>query len=189
MDPRLLARDPPGLPRLRPPRGDHAARLLSGLPERGLLPLRQRRALQAASVVAELPRGALRPTQPSSQGGSRAAQRADPADAEGPQPRSDPRLRSGPGGDRSLLAARAAPSSGRQPGLGRTPAAIGRDTKFAFIGRLPGEKGADLVALGAREAGVPAMFVGDGPLAAEIRSIDPQAELLGWQSAEEVDRL
>src|SRR4051794_30975566 len=71
----------------------------------------------------------------------------------------------------------------------RAPTAIGPDTKFAFVGRLTREKGADLVALAAREAGVPAMFVGDGPLAAEIRSIDPQAELLGWQRAEEVDRL
>ena len=71
----------------------------------------------------------------------------------------------------------------------REPATIGPGAKFAYIGRLTREKGADLLALAAREAGVPALFIGEGPLADEIRRLNPQAELLGWQSPDAVARL
>ncbi|HEX8662606.1 MAG TPA: glycosyltransferase [Beijerinckiaceae bacterium] len=69
------------------------------------------------------------------------------------------------------------------------PAAIAEDARIAFVGRLTREKGADLVALAAREAGLPALFIGEGPLADEIRRIDPGAELMGWRSPEEVRAL
>jgi glycosyltransferase involved in cell wall biosynthesis len=69
------------------------------------------------------------------------------------------------------------------------PAAIADDARIAFIGRLTREKGADLVALAAREAGLPTLFIGEGPLGEEIRRIDPRAELLGWRSPAEVAAL
>jgi len=69
----------------------------------------------------------------------------------------------------------------------RGPPAEMRDgARIAFIGRLTREKGADLVAQAAREADLPALFIGDGPLAAEVRGIAPQAELAGWLEAGEV---
>ena len=66
------------------------------------------------------------------------------------------------------------------------PAEIRDGARIAFIGRLTREKGADLVAQAAREADLPALFIGDGPLAAEVRGIAPQAELAGWLEAGEV---
>jgi glycosyltransferase involved in cell wall biosynthesis len=72
----------------------------------------------------------------------------------------------------------------RQP-----PAKIRADAPVAYIGRLTHEKGADLVAAAAKEAGVPALFIGEGPLEASIRQINPDAELLGWRSAGEVAAL
>src|SRR5215211_1678068 len=67
-----------------------------------------------------------------------------------------------------------------------SPAEIRDGARIAFIGRLTREKGADLVAQAARDLGLPALFIGDGPLAAEIRGIAPQAELAGWLEAGEV---
>jgi glycosyltransferase involved in cell wall biosynthesis len=69
------------------------------------------------------------------------------------------------------------------------PARLPADGPVAFVGRLTREKGADLLAEAARLAGVPALFIGDGPAADEIRTLNPQAELLGWRPAEDVDRL
>ncbi|MCJ2033611.1 glycosyltransferase [Methylobacterium sp. J-068] len=56
---------------------------------------------------------------------------------------------------------------------------------IAYVGRLTREKGADLVADAARAAGLPALFIGAGPLEAELRG-RPDVELLGWQSPETV---
>jgi glycosyltransferase involved in cell wall biosynthesis len=69
------------------------------------------------------------------------------------------------------------------------PATIGEHSKIAYVGRLTREKGADLVALAARQAGTPAMFIGEGPLEAELRALNPAAEFLGWRAPAEVDRL
>ncbi|HEX8167064.1 MAG TPA: glycosyltransferase [Beijerinckiaceae bacterium] len=69
------------------------------------------------------------------------------------------------------------------------PAAIADDARIAFVGRLTREKGADLVAKAAQEAGLPALFIGEGPLAEEVRRIDPRAEVLGWRSPAEVATL
>lgn len=52
-----------------------------------------------------------------------------------------------------------------------------------YLGRLTREKGADLVAEAARAAGLPALFIGTGPLEAELRA--GGAELLGWQAPED----
>lgn len=71
----------------------------------------------------------------------------------------------------------------------RPPAEIGPDAKVAYVGRLTREKGADLAALAAREAGTPVMFIGEGPAEAEIRRLNPDAEMLGWRSPGEVASL
>lgn len=58
----------------------------------------------------------------------------------------------------------------------------------AYVGRLTREKGADLVALAARDAGMPSLFIGTGPLEAEIRGIEG-AEVLGWRPPEAVGQI
>lgn len=62
-------------------------------------------------------------------------------------------------------------------------------TAFAYVGRLTREKGADLVAEAAALAGVPALFIGEGPAEAEIRRLNPAAEVLGWRPRAEVAEL
>ncbi len=52
--------------------------------------------------------------------------------------------------------------------------------KLTYCGRLTEEKGADLVAMAARAAGLPSLFIGDGPLRQRILDIDPAAEITGW---------
>lgn len=69
------------------------------------------------------------------------------------------------------------------------PAQIASDSRIAYLGRLTREKGADLVAAAGRAAGMPALFVGEGPAEAEIRRLDPDSTLMGWRSRAEVDAL
>ena len=57
---------------------------------------------------------------------------------------------------------------------------------FVFVGRISPEKGPLLFAEAARRAGVRAVFVGDGPQAAEIAARYPEAEMLGWKDPAEV---
>ena len=72
----------------------------------------------------------------------------------------------------------------------RPPAEIPNGaTAFAYVGRLTREKGADLVAEAAALAGVPALFIGEGPAEAEIRRLNPRAEILGWRPRAEVAEL
>ena len=59
---------------------------------------------------------------------------------------------------------------------------------IVYVGRLTREKGADLVAEAARSAGMPALFVGAGPLESTLRDRNG-IELLGWRSPAEVERL
>ena len=54
-----------------------------------------------------------------------------------------------------------------------------------WFGRLTREKGADLVADAARSAGLTALFVGAGPLEAELRA-RPGVEVIGWQAPDAV---
>ena len=55
-----------------------------------------------------------------------------------------------------------------------------------FVGRIALEKGPRLFAEAARRAGVPPVFVGDGPAAASLRAEFPEAQILGWKRPEEV---
>ena len=52
---------------------------------------------------------------------------------------------------------------------------------FVFVGRLSPEKGVFLFAEAAEHLGVAAVFVGDGPLAEELRRRFPSARPLGWR--------
>ena len=53
---------------------------------------------------------------------------------------------------------------------------------FLFVGRLSAEKGAFLFAQAAERAGVTPVFIGDGPVADELRARFSDARLLGWRS-------
>ncbi|MDP4021674.1 glycosyltransferase [Methylobacterium sp. NEAU 140] len=65
------------------------------------------------------------------------------------------------------------------------PAAPASGDAVAYVGRLTREKGADLVAEAARAAGLPALFIGDGPLADDLRA-RPGVAVIGWQKPEAV---
>ena len=60
------------------------------------------------------------------------------------------------------------------------------NNQFVFIGRLQHVKGAELFAAAARRAGVKSVFVGQGPEEEKIRAANPDADLLGWCSADEI---
>ncbi|MCF4129771.1 glycosyltransferase [Methylobacterium sp. SyP6R] len=68
------------------------------------------------------------------------------------------------------------------------PADPAANDAIAFVGRFTREKGADLVAQGAHRAGLPSLFIGDGPLADELRAV-PGAEVVGWRAPAEVEAL
>lgn len=69
----------------------------------------------------------------------------------------------------------------------RAPAMPASGDAIVYVGRLTPEKGADLVAEAARQAGLPALFIGAGPLEARLRAAG--AEVLGWRSPEAVETL
>ena len=54
-----------------------------------------------------------------------------------------------------------------------------------FVGRISPEKGTFLFAEAARKLGRVPVFVGDGPVAGELRARYPEARVLGWQSHED----
>ena len=62
-----------------------------------------------------------------------------------------------------------------------SPAAPAGGDAIAYVGRLTREKGADLVAEAARSAGLPALFIGAGPLEAELRARSG-VDVVGWQA-------
>jgi glycosyltransferase involved in cell wall biosynthesis len=66
------------------------------------------------------------------------------------------------------------------------PVDASSNRNFVFVGRLSPEKGAAMFAQAARLANVPAVFVGEGPEAARICEINPDAEITGWVSPSEV---
>ncbi|GEP02145.1 glycosyltransferase [Methylobacterium oxalidis] len=68
------------------------------------------------------------------------------------------------------------------------PAEPARGDAIAYVGRMTAEKGADLVAEAARAAGLPAFFIGSGPLEESLRG-RPGIELLGWRSPAEVQAI
>ena len=62
--------------------------------------------------------------------------------------------------------------------------------EFVFVGRLSPEKGAFLFAEAAARAGVTPTFIGDGPIAEELRARFPNAVCLGWRRPEDArDRM
>lgn len=58
--------------------------------------------------------------------------------------------------------------------------------KLVYCGRLTEEKGVLLVAKVARDAQVPSLFIGEGPMREAILAIDPQAEITGWMERDAV---
>jgi glycosyltransferase involved in cell wall biosynthesis len=69
--------------------------------------------------------------------------------------------------------------------IDRTPPVdVGANETFVVVGRLDAEKGVRLAADAARRAGLPILFVGDGPLRAEIEATG--ARVTGWLSPEQV---
>ena len=65
----------------------------------------------------------------------------------------------------------------------RGPAAVGEHEAFLFVGRLVPEKGPRLLAEAARRLGVPAVFVGEGELRAELQRDYPEHTWTGWLDA------
>lgn len=66
------------------------------------------------------------------------------------------------------------------------PAPVGEDAPFLFIGRFSLEKGVMLAAQAVQRMGVPAVFIGDGELAAEARALCPTATFTGWQTPTQI---
>jgi glycosyltransferase involved in cell wall biosynthesis len=58
--------------------------------------------------------------------------------------------------------------------------------EMIFVGRLSAEKGAFLFAEAATRAGITPIFIGDGPIAEELRARFPAARFLGWLPPAEV---
>jgi len=58
--------------------------------------------------------------------------------------------------------------------------------EMIFVGRLSREKGALLFAEAAREVGITPVFIGDGPVAEELKTAFPAAKFLGWQGPQAV---
>jgi glycosyltransferase involved in cell wall biosynthesis len=69
------------------------------------------------------------------------------------------------------------------------PAAVADNSRFVFVGRLQRDKGPVIFAQAAREANVPAVFVGSGDQAEAIRGANPDAELAGWIAPGEVESM
>jgi glycosyltransferase involved in cell wall biosynthesis len=69
----------------------------------------------------------------------------------------------------------------------RVPAEQNRDV--FFIGRLEADKGVDLLARAAQRAQVRLRIIGNGPLADSLRRDNPDVELLGWRSRDEIAAL
>ncbi|KRE05916.1 hypothetical protein ASE63_06275 [Bosea sp. Root381] len=68
----------------------------------------------------------------------------------------------------------------------RAPTDVAKNRHALFLGRFTQEKAGDVLARAARDADMPVRFVGEGPLAAEIAHINPQAEVRDWVPAERV---
>jgi glycosyltransferase involved in cell wall biosynthesis len=58
-----------------------------------------------------------------------------------------------------------------------------------YVGRVEADKGVDLLARAARRAGVRLRIIGTGSLATAIRRENPEAELLGWRSHDQLAQL
>ena len=65
------------------------------------------------------------------------------------------------------------------------PAPVGTNEPFLYMGRFSQEKGVILAAEACRRLQVPAVFIGDGELAARARETYPEAHFTGWLRPEE----
>ncbi len=63
-----------------------------------------------------------------------------------------------------------------------------RNARVVFVGRLSEEKGPADLARATAALGMPVTFVGEGPLEAELRRLNPDAEFAGWQDRAGVAR-
>ena len=68
------------------------------------------------------------------------------------------------------------------------PAAVRDNGEFLFVGRIVPEKGPELLAEAARQAGVRAVFVGDGEMRARLQRDYPEHEYPGWLDEGGVDQ-
>lgn len=66
------------------------------------------------------------------------------------------------------------------------PAEVARHDAFLYVGRFVPEKGVRLFAEAVRATGLPAVFVGDGELAPELRRLCPDARFTGWLQPEQI---
>ncbi len=74
--------------------------------------------------------------------------------------------------------------------IDKGPAAeINEQGRMLYLGRFTAEKGAVIAAEAAKAAGIPALFVGEGPAEAAIRAANPEAEIRGWVKPAEVANL
>src|SRR5260370_39949436 len=69
----------------------------------------------------------------------------------------------------------------------RVRAAGNRDV--FYVGRVEADKGVDLLARAARRAGARLRIIGAGSLETAVRRENPEAELLGWQSRDQLAQL
>lgn len=60
------------------------------------------------------------------------------------------------------------------------PTPVERNEAFVCVGRLTAQKGPELFAEAARDASVPAVFVGEGELRGEVERLNPGATITGW---------
>jgi glycosyltransferase involved in cell wall biosynthesis len=67
------------------------------------------------------------------------------------------------------------------------PVAVARNHAFVLIGRLQREKGVLDFAEASRTAGVPAIFLGEGPESDRIREINPSAVVMPWGGRDAVE--
>jgi glycosyltransferase involved in cell wall biosynthesis len=61
-----------------------------------------------------------------------------------------------------------------------------RNDIYLFVGRLSAEKGPEIAALAAREAGVRIAFAGEGECRESILAANPDAQMLGWMKPDDL---
>ncbi len=73
--------------------------------------------------------------------------------------------------------------------LGRQRVAAESNKEAFFVGRLESEKGADLLAAAAREAGMPLRIIGEGPALDAVRAANPNVMFEGWRTKDEIAQI
>lgn len=68
------------------------------------------------------------------------------------------------------------------------PVPVSQNKPLLYVGRLEAHKDPMALAAAAKEVGMPVVFVGDGPVRDEVAAINPDAEITGWVSPDEVHR-